>query len=85
VLGGHQVGWLVVFQRDTARYLGPLKVPREQEFIESNNQALADWWNHYVETDTPPPMQPDDLTIRYPSANEGSQAEASSHIKGRHR
>jgi predicted phage-related endonuclease len=81
ILSDADFAYLMVFLRDTAQYLDPLKVPRDEEFIRSNNQSLANWWNRYVEADQPPPMANDeDLKIRYPSTNEGKAVEASDHI-----
>ena len=82
---GCEYAYLLVFQRDTTRYLSPLRIEADWKLIEKNNRLLANFGAKYVEKDIPPPFSSlDDLRIAYPSEDQGKTKKAPEHIVSRY-
>lgn len=66
-LTGYQYAYLLVYERDTAEFHTPVKIERNEAFIQSLISECADWWHvHMVHGLMPEPINGEDRLILFP-------------------
>ena len=75
---GYEYAYLFIYERDTCRFHEPVRIMRDERWIQQVTQLLVDWWKkHMVNNQRPAPQNGEDMLILYPDSKDGSATEAS--------
>ena len=72
-LTGYELAFLQIYERDTCRFLEPIRIERDEDLIIYMESKLITWWNTYMldgsEGRRPEPINGEDTLILYPESS----------------